>query len=102
MTDALTMLAILAAGMVLGLVFFGGLWWTLRRGLASPHPARWFVLSLLVRVAVVLGGITLVSDGQWQRLLACLLGFWLARVLVLRGTRGAISQRPKSETAHAP
>lgn len=102
MTDALTMLAILATGMVLGLVFFGGLWWTVRMGLASPHPARWFVLSFLVRLGVVLGGIYLVSDGQWQPLLACLLGFWLARMLVLRRTRAVASQRPQAEAARAP
>ena len=57
MTDAWMLLGVLAAGMVLGLVFFGGLWWTLRQGLASAHPARWFVLSLLV-----LRGYSLSSD----------------------------------------
>lgn len=102
MTDAWMLLGVLAAGMVLGLVFFGGLWWTLRQGLASEHPARWFVLSLLVRAAVVLGGIYGVGAGQWQRLLVCLIGFWLARLLVLRLTRAASAPRPESEAAHAP
>ncbi|MCZ4313501.1 ATP synthase subunit I [Comamonadaceae bacterium G21597-S1] len=102
MIDAWMLLGVLAIGMVLGLVFFGGLWWTLRRGLASAHPVRWFVSSLLVRAAVVLGGIYWVGAGQWQRLLACLLGFWLARLLVLRLTREPAPPRPESEVAHAP
>ena len=102
MVDAAVLLGVLAVGMVLGLVFFGGLWWTLRRGLASAHPARWFVLSLLVRVAVVLGGLYLAGAGQWQRLLVCLLGFGLARLLVLRHTRAPAPPHPESEAAHAP
>ncbi len=64
------------AGVALGLAFFGGLWWTVRRGLASTQPALWFLGSLLVRTAVAAGGFYLVGGGQWTRLLACLLGFW--------------------------
>lgn len=102
MNDLMVVLALLT-GVVLGVVFFGGLWWTVRRGVASAHPARWFVLSLLVRVAIVLGGIYLVTDGQWQRLLACMLGFWLARVVVLRLTRDvALDRADEREVADAP
>jgi F1F0 ATPase subunit 2 len=92
----------LLVGIMLGMVFFGGLWWTVRRGVASARPARWFVLSLLARVGVVLGGIYLVTDGQWQRLLACLLGFWLARIVVLRLTCDAAQVRNEREAANAP
>lgn len=102
MNDLMVVVALLT-GAVLGVVFFGGLWWTVRRGLASANPARWFVLSLLVRVAVVLGGIYLVTDGLWQRLLACMLGFWLARVVVMRLTRDvALDRADEREVADAP
>ena len=74
--------ALVGAG--LGAFFFGGLWWTVRRGLASSRPAAWFAASLLVRMAVTLGGIYAVSGNQWQRLLLCLAGFWLARIVVMR------------------
>ena len=36
-------------GLVLGGVFFGGLWWTVQKGFASPRPALWFLGSLLLR-----------------------------------------------------
>jgi F1F0 ATPase subunit 2 len=85
--DTLQLLGVLLAGVALGGVFFGGLWWTVRRGLASTRPALWFLGSLVVRVAVTLGGIYGVAGDQWQRLLAILLGFWLGRALVLRLTR---------------
>ena len=74
------------AGVLLGLFFFGGLWWTLRRALASPRPALWVGGSLLLRIGCVAAGFVVVSAGDWRRLLACLLGFWAARVLVLRLT----------------
>ena len=45
-----------AVGLVLGAVFFGGLWWTVRKGVASPRPALWFVGSMLLRTGVVLAG----------------------------------------------
>ncbi|MEO7940539.1 MAG: ATP synthase subunit I [Burkholderiaceae bacterium] len=103
MIDALKLSGVLVAGVVLGLVFFGGLWWTVRRGLASPRPALWFFGSLVVRVALTLGGIYLVAGDQWQRLLAILLGFWLARVVVLRlSTSSAPVPQAKQEVHHAP
>ncbi len=75
------------AGVLLGAFFFGGLWWTVSRGLRSAHPAPLFLGSLLVRSAVVVGGFLLVSDGLWPRLLACGVGFLVARVAVTRLTR---------------
>ena len=74
------------AGVLLGLFFFGALWWTLRRALASPRPALWFGGSLLLRMGSVAAGFVLVSAGDWRRLLACLLGFLAARLLVVRLT----------------
>lgn len=103
MIDALRLLAVLLAGLALGLVFFGGLWWTVRRGMASPRPAVWFIGSLIVRVVWTLGGIYLVAGDQWPRLLAVLLGFWLARALVLRLTRPQVpAPGPVQELRHAP
>lgn len=102
LTDVWTWVGALLAGAVLGSVFFGGLWWTVRRGIASPRPALWFVSSLVARVALALAGIYLVSGGQWQRLLACLLGFWLARALVMRITAASVADRAVPEVRHAP
>jgi F1F0 ATPase subunit 2 len=75
------------AGAALGAVFFGGLWWTARRGTASPRPALWFFVSLLLRMGIALAGLFAVGGGRWERLLACLLGVVVARSLVLRLTR---------------
>ncbi|WP_339079294.1 ATP synthase subunit I [Pseudomonas sp. TMP9] len=83
-------IAALLAGGALGTVFFAGLWWTVRRAADSATPAtpaRWFIASLIVRTAIVLAGFYMVGATQPLRLGLCLLGFVLARVLVLRITR---------------
>jgi F1F0 ATPase subunit 2 len=75
-----------AAGGVLGVLFYGGLWWTVRRAFHSQRTALWVGCSLLLRMAGAAAGFVVVSAGDWRRLLACLLGFWAARWLVLRLT----------------
>jgi F1F0 ATPase subunit 2 len=84
MSDILSPLLALAAvaGVLLGAVFFGGLWWTVRRGLASPYHGLWFIGSMLLRTGIVATGfyslLALPAD-SWKILLAALLGFLLAR-----------------------
>lgn len=86
----------LIAGVLIGTFFFGGLWWTVERGITSAYAALWFFGSTLLRTGVAVIGFYLVSEGDWRRLLLCLLGFFIARVLVTRLTR------PISEGTHAP
>ncbi len=81
-----------AVGGLLGLFFFGGLWWTVRRAFGSSRPALWVGGSLLLRMACVVAGFVLVGAGDWRRLLSCLLGFWAARWLVVR-----LTARPAAE-----
>ena len=61
MRDPMTLLLAGGAGVLLGVLFFGGLWWTVQRGLVSRRPALWFVGSFLLRTSVVLAGITRTS-----------------------------------------
>jgi F1F0 ATPase subunit 2 len=70
----------LLAGTALGVLFFGGLWWTIRAGLGSKFPAMWFLGSLGLRTATTLAGFYFVSNGDWRNSLACLLGFLTARI----------------------
>lgn len=95
MNDFLIWLLASLAGIALGVFFFGGLWWTVRRSASSRHPARLFVSSFLVRMAGAVGGFYLIADGDWRRVIASLLGFLIARWLVLRWTRpGRAAESP--------
>ncbi len=93
-----------AAGGLLGVVFFGGLLWTVRRGTTSSQPGLWFSVSLLVRTAIVLAGFYAVSTDHWQRMLLCLVGFTIARPVVERVTRTSTrgASAPAKEAPHAP
>jgi F1F0 ATPase subunit 2 len=94
----------LPAGVALGAFFFGGLWWTVRKGVSSEQPASWFFGSLLLRMSVALAGFYLVGNGDWQRLLLCLVGFVAARLVVTRLTRNSGDHQgyPEPEARHAP
>jgi F1F0 ATPase subunit 2 len=104
MNETLMLVLACAAGGALGAVFFGGLWWTVRKGVSSKRPALWFFGSLLVRMSVALAGLYLVGRGHWERLVLCLLGFMVARLAVMWLTRpsGANQTRPAQEASHAP
>ena len=104
MRDALTLALACAAGGGLGVLFFGGLWWTVRRAVSSPLPALWFAGSLLVRTVAVVIGLYLVSRGDWKRLAACLVGFLAARVAVMRivQSSGASDRVVVRGAPHAP
>lgn len=101
MNESLTLMLAWLAGGGLGVIFFGGLWWTVRKGVASPNPAIWFLGSMLLRMGIVLAGFYYVSGGQWKRLVACLLGFIIGRLGVIWLTRPSNPQRPTSEANHA-
>jgi F1F0 ATPase subunit 2 len=104
MNEFLALAAALAAGLLLGAIFFGGLWWTVVRGVSSRRPALWFIGSKLLRMVIVLGGFYLVGGDNWERWLACLVGFVLARVAVWRLTRprGQDGPVPAPEARYAP
>ena len=106
MNEALSLSLTLAAlaGGLLGAIFYGGLWWTVRRGLSSGGPTLWFVPSLVLRTGIVLVGFYLVSSGDWRRLPACVVGFVIAQLLVTRLTRAMEERQTRrvQEASHAP
>jgi F1F0 ATPase subunit 2 len=100
MNNVLLQALALIVGILLGTIFFGGLWWTVRKGVFSKSPALWFLGSMLLRMTVVLAGFYLVGRGDWVRLVACLLGFIIGRFIVMRLTRTSI-EHPRSTAREA-
>jgi F1F0 ATPase subunit 2 len=86
MSDTVNLTLALLAGLSLGVVFFGGLWWTVRQGLSARHPAIWLFSSVMLRVSLTLAGFYFIGRGDWARLLVCLGGFLLARLFVIKAT----------------
>ena len=96
MIETLNLVPAWGAGVLLGAVFFGGLWWTVRKGLSSRHPALWFLGSLLLRTSITVTGFYFVASGHWERLLVCLLGFVMARHIV-----AWLTQSPADDQTHS-
>jgi F1F0 ATPase subunit 2 len=104
MNDTVGLVLAWLAGGALGVVFFGGLWWTVRKGVASQQPAIWFFGSLLLRMSIVLAGFYVVSSAHWERLVSSLIGFVAARLAVTCLTRpsGERHARLAQEVGSAP
>jgi F1F0 ATPase subunit 2 len=104
MNETLALALAWVAGGALGAIFFGGLWWTVRQGVASKQPALWFFGSMLLRMSLTLAGFYLVGRGNWKRLVLCLLGFVMARLMVMWLTRPSAESQthPWKEASHAP
>ena len=97
MNDTLRLALAFVTGVLLGAIFFGGLWWTIRRSFSSAQPALLFLGSLLLRTSLVLAGFYFVARGHWEKLLVCLLGFVAARLIATR-----LAQPAKEPTYLAP
>ncbi|MEJ1963445.1 MAG: ATP synthase subunit I [Gammaproteobacteria bacterium] len=104
MNEALHLAPAAAAGLLLGAVFFGGLWWTVRFCLGRERPAFWFVGSMVLRLGLALAGFYFVGREDWRQLMACLLGFVTARFAVVWLTRARPESRMPStqEARRAP
>ena len=104
MAETLALVLASTTGAVLGAIFFGGLWWTVHKGVSSKRPALWFFGSLLLRMSITLAGFYLVSGNQWDRLLLCLFGFVVARLIVTMLIRSSVQNLslPMQETRRAP
>jgi len=101
--EILKLVLALPSGVLIGAIFFGGLWWTVKKGAGSKRPALWFFGSLLTRTTIVLAGFYLIGRDNWERLLLCLLGFIIARTIMMQITRtGVKPHRLDREAPHAP
>ncbi|MET4081950.1 F1F0 ATPase subunit 2 [Pedobacter sp. UYP30] len=81
------MVVALVSGLILGIIFFGGLWLTVKKSLGTAYAALWFLASSVIRTAIVLTGFYFIAQGSLPRILISVAGFVAARFLVLRFTK---------------
>lgn len=70
------------AGIALGFLFYGGLWFTVRQLPVSRHPAWLTFGSFWLRSAIVVTGLLIVMNQHWEYALVCLAGFTAGRLAV--------------------
>lgn len=103
MIDPLDFGLAMMEGAMLGAIFFGGLWWTVRKAVTSSHPALWFFGSMVLRMSIALSGFYFILGNRWLDLLAGLLGFIAARLVVVRLSREiALAGEMGQGVGHAP
>jgi F1F0 ATPase subunit 2 len=87
MREASILAFALLAGILLGTIFYGGLWWTIRRSASSKNLGAWLVGGFLLRATMAVSSFYLVARDDWRSLAACLLGFLIGRIAVTWLTR---------------
>jgi F1F0 ATPase subunit 2 len=73
----------LTGGGLLSLIFFGGLWLTVRKSLLSGRPWLWFLSSFAVRTSLTIAGFVMFTGGSLTRLICCTAGFVAVKMLLV-------------------
>lgn len=87
MNEVIVMILVFAAGVILGIIFFGGLWFTVKKAVNAKMPGLWILSSFILRIGITLLGFYMVGGDNWRHLLVCLIGFIVARFAVLYFTK---------------
>ena len=76
--------ASLGLGVAVGLFYFGGLWWTVRRIPASRRPGLLVLGSFWVRTGVGAAALIPLAKAGWPPLVAALAGILSVRIAAVR------------------
>ncbi len=74
---------VLLCGVMAGLLYFSGLMLTVLTIRRMHRPGVFLVGSFILRAVFVIVVFFAISNGQWQRFAACLVGFIIARQLTV-------------------
>lgn len=95
-TDAAAIALAFALGLLSGIVFFAGLWWTIRRALHVRRPHLLLCNSFILRSAVVLLTLYFGALDELSHTFVFLTGFLLAKYGALHRLPPAAAQRRPS------
>lgn len=76
--------AVFLSGAAIGIVNYGGLWFTVRRLSSVTRPSLLGVVSFLLRMSLVLGALFITTQGRPIPVTAFLLGLFSMRFLFMR------------------
>lgn len=100
MNEILFLVTAFSTGLVLGTLFFGGLWFTVKKSIVSKSPALLILGSFIFRVGITMLGFYFIASGSWQRLLISLIGFLIARSIIKQLTKPKVVLEIKKEVSH--
>lgn len=99
------LLAALSLGLWLGVLYFGGLWLTLRQLPRFAHPFRLILASFLLRLSMALFGVYLLIrslpvEAVVLPALICMLGFLAMRTLLIAVLRPRLNRSTTHPITH--
>lgn len=74
-------------GMLVGLAYFLSLKYTIHHMVTAKHPALVMLGSYFLRTVFMLLAFFIIMDGDLLRLLACFVGFIIARTFLIKRTK---------------
>ncbi len=81
----------LTAGIGISIFYYGSLWLTVRTISLVRRPKSLMLGSFIGRTIIILSALCLIiktMDGRWERLMACMLGFLVMRIYLVRYCSG--------------
>lgn len=81
------------AGIVFGIIYFGGLWLTIQKMGQMDRPILLLTGSFMARLVLVLVGFYLVSNGRLEYLAVSLITFFLTRFYYIRKIQPTAERR---------
>lgn len=82
MNEIIEIIIIFICGIILGVIFFGGLWLTVKKGITSKMPGILFVASFFIRTVITLLGFYFLGANNPKNMAACLVGFVVTRFAI--------------------
>lgn len=84
-----------AGGIILGLLFFGGLYLTIQKLESVKNPALIMMLSFVVRMGILLFAFYFIAKSGYKEVLFALAGVILTRIVMTFRMRGEKEERVK-------
>ncbi len=70
-------------GIILGLIFFGGLYYTTKKLSIVKRPALFVIASIVLRMAILIGGLYFIFSGDIIRLLIAIVGVFISKYIAI-------------------
>lgn len=93
------LLLMTASGFGLGVIYFAILMKTMNTFMTRKHWKSVMVASFAVRAFLLLGCFILLSDWDWQRMVALVFGFMIARLIMVHRVKNSLPLRGKKGAA---
>ncbi len=80
------------SGLVLGTVFFGGLFFSVRWLPKATYPGVMMLITILIRMAVLLLGLYALSAWGLWAMVSALVGILLVRMIMVKGQKRLVKK----------